>query len=200
MSPLPSGSLPAHALSRRGLLQAGAGLGLGLLLPPGAHAATPPPEVAQALPQARRVGQGRLRYFGLHIYDAELWAGAGLGGSTAQDYAREPLALVLTYARSLVGRKIAERSLEEMRRIGPIRAEQGSAWLAYMNEAFPDVRDGERLTGLQQPGEGAHFFFNGTPRPSLRDPEFARLFFGIWLAPATSQPRLRESLLGLVAP
>ena len=30
-----------------------------------------------------------------------------------------------------------------------------------------------------------------------RDAEFARRFFGIWLAPETSEPRLRAALLGL---
>ena len=30
----------------------------------------------------------------------------------------------------------------------------------------------------------------------MRDAEFTRLFFGIWLSPRTSEPRLREALLG----
>ena len=183
---------------RRALLLALGSLGLSGLLGPQALRAEPaaPPEVARELPEARRIGQGRLRYFGLHIYDAELWAGPGLKPGEV-DYARQPLALVLRYARALDGVKIAERSIEEMRRIGPFSAEQARSWLAFMSEAFPDVQDGDRLTGLLRPGEGASFAFNGSPRASLRDAEFARLFFGIWLAPASSQPRLRLRLLGL---
>jgi hypothetical protein len=42
----------------------------------------------------------------------------------------------------------------------------------------------------------ARFWLNGQPRGELRDAEFTRLFFGIWLSPRTSQPRLREALLG----
>jgi hypothetical protein len=31
----------------------------------------------------------------------------------------------------------------------------------------------------------------------VRDATFARLFFGIWLSPRTSEPQLRAALLGL---
>lgn len=188
---------PPRLANRRQLVLALAALGLGGL--PGlGRAAAPamPPEVARELPEARLVGQGRLRYFGLHIYDAELWAGPGFQAGEGE-LGRQPLALVLRYARSLDGVKIAERSIEEMRGIGPFSAEQSASWLAFMREAFPDVKDGDRLTGLLRPGEGAAFTFNGSPRASLRDADFARLFFGIWLAPASSQPKLRRSLLGL---
>ncbi|MBB1161900.1 chalcone isomerase family protein [Aquariibacter albus] len=194
---------PTHRLRasgtthRRALLRALGGLVLSG--PLGLQAAgAAPPEVAGEVPEARLVGQGRLRYFGLHIYDAELWAGPSLAAGDT-DYARQPLALVLRYARSLDGAKIAERSIEEMRRIGAFSAEQSATWLRFMNEAFPDVQDGDRLTGLYRPGEAAAFAFNGKPRATLRDAEFARLFFGIWLAPTTSQPGLRARLLGLKA-
>jgi len=64
-----------------------------------------------------------------------------------------------------------------------------------MTALFPDVRDRDRLTGVQLPGQGARFFFNGTLRGELADAEFARLFFGIWLSPRTSEPALRAALL-----
>ena len=65
-----------------------------------------------------------------------------------------------------------------------------------MEAAFPDVKDGDRLTGRYEPGSGAQFFFNGQPRQRIDDAQFARLFFGIWLSPQTSEPALREQLLG----
>ena len=65
-----------------------------------------------------------------------------------------------------------------------------------MRQIFPDVKEGDRITGVQRPGEAARFFVNGQPRGEVRDAEFTRLFFGIWLSPRTSQPRLREALLG----
>lgn len=84
-----------------------------------------------------------------------------------------------------------------MKRAGDIGAEPARRWLAAMLDAFPDVAAGDRITGVLRPGEAARFYFNGTLRAEVRDGEFARRFFGIWLAPQTSEPTLREALLGL---
>ena len=103
---------------------------------------------------------------------------------------------MLVYARQLVGEQIASRSLKEMNRIGRINDEQSARWLTAMTQLFPDVKDGDRLTGIQRPGVGTRFFLNGQFRGEVADAEFTRLFFGIWLSPRTSEPRLREQLLG----
>jgi hypothetical protein len=66
-----------------------------------------------------------------------------------------------------------------------------------MQRIFPDVKNGDRLTGQHHPGVGASFVYNGQPIGRVEDAEFARRFFGIWLAATTSQPDMRTSLLGL---
>ena len=155
-------------------------------------AAKPPPELASELPGARWRGTGVMRFIGLHIYDMRLWSPAPLVG----DGASQPLALELVYARKLSGDKIASRSLDEMRRIGPFSEAQGTAWLTAMTQLFPDVQAEDRLTGVQRPGQSARFYFNGRRRGEVADADFARLFFGIWLSPRTSEPKLRAQLLG----
>ena len=155
--------------------------------------AAAPAELAADLPQARLQGSGRLRFMGLRIYDIRLWAGASPVGT---QWAGLPLALELEYARKLDGAQIAERSLVEMRRQAEPAADTAERWLAAMKKMFPDVKEGDRITGLHLPGRGARFFHNGTLRGEVLDTEFARLFFGIWLSPRTSEPALRESLLG----
>lgn len=91
---------------------------------------------------------------------------------------------------------IARRSIAEMRRQGPIRAEDAAHWEAQMGALFPDVKTGDRLTGVHQPGQRVVFWGNGQRLGALADPVFAKLFFGLWLAPQTSQPALRRTLLG----
>jgi hypothetical protein len=140
--------------------------------------------------QAR--GQGRLRFLGLRVYDIKLWSPEPIG----PDWTRHTLALELTYARSLKGPLIAERSLKEMRRQGEIAEPKAKAWLAAMTAAFPDVAENDRLVGRYAPGEPARFWFNGQPRPAQLDAEGSRWFFGIWLSPQTSELALREQLLG----
>ena len=177
-------------LSRRALLTA-------VLAAPAAAwatATTPPPaEVSAALPGALLQGQGRLRYFGLHIYDAALWSLAPLPPG---DPLGTALALKLRYARKLAGSAIADRSLDEMKRVGDFSPTDGQRWLEAMKQAFPDVMAGDRITGVHRPGIGAAFFVNGKPTAEVRDAQFARLFFGVWLSPRTSQPALRAALLG----
>lgn len=159
-----------------------------------ARAEPPPAEVAGALPTARLIGQARMTWWGLRVYDARLW---GPQPFEAGAYADQSFALVLHYLRALEGGAIAQRSLEEMRRIGPVDAERAERWLAAMRAAFPDVRAGDRLTGVHRPGGPVAFFSNGRPTAQVEPGEFARLFFGIWLSPRTSQPDLRARLLGL---
>jgi len=170
-----------------------AALGTVALGAPALRAQTAPSEVASEWPQARLVGRGQMRFVGLRIYDAWLWSPAR---PTAEDWASQPLALELQYARKLVGVQIAERSLEEMRRQGPIAPALAERWLSTMKTTFPDVREGDRLTGVYRPGAAARFFHNGAARGEWSDPAMAQRFFGIWLSPQTSEPALREALLG----
>ena len=180
------------------MLQRRAALGLALLplaagLPAQAQAVAPPTEVATELSGPKLLGSGVLRFLGLRIYDARLWLGAM---PLVADWANVSLALELEYARGLDGTKIAERSLSEMRRQGDIAAADAERWLSAMKQVFPDVKTGDRITGVNVPGMGALFFVNGRLKGDIRDPQFARLFFGIWLSPRTSEPSLRDALLG----
>jgi hypothetical protein len=160
-----------------------------------APAATPalPAELAHELVGAQALGTARMRFLGLDIYEARLWTSTDF---KPEAYDQSLFALELVYFRAMSGRLIAERSLKEMRRQGGLEPAREQAWLAAMVQAFPDVQPGDRITGLHLPGVGARFWSNGQSRPSVRDTDFSRLFFGIWLSEATSEPLLRKGLLG----
>jgi hypothetical protein len=151
-----------------------------------------PAEVAAELPGARALGNGRLTFLGLHIYDVRLWVGTEFN---AAEFEQAPLALELEYGRTLYGKLIAERSLKEMQRVDPVGDAQGTRWLDEMTKLFPDVAKGDRITGVQRPGAATRIFHNGKLRGEVSDAEFTRRFFGIWLSPKTSETALRQSLL-----
>lgn len=159
-----------------------------ILIAPAAVRAAPP-----ELAHLRQLTQAQMRFFGLLIYDIRLWA---LEPVDAQNWPQQVLALELIYARSLSGAEIAKRSLAEMRRQADISAPQAQAWLREMEAAFPDVKAGDRISGLNAPSEAISFFVNGRLQRRIEDPLFARLFLGIWLAPQSSEPGLRKQLLG----
>lgn len=157
-----------------------------------AHAA--PAQIESHLTQPRLAGQGPFTWFGLKIYDAELWVGE-------KGYQpNQPFVLELRYARRLDGAKIAEASAQQMEKIGAGTAVQRAAWLARMKEIFPDVKEGSRISGVFLPAGGARFYLDGRALASVPDPEFARAFFAIWLDPQTSAKGLRGALLKDAAP
>jgi hypothetical protein len=151
---------------------------------------TLPPTVASLAPDLRPQGGGELRWLGLPIYDGYFWSEAPEFSVT------RPFALDLTYRRDLVGEKIAERSVDEIAKLGFGSAEDRARWGEAMRRIFPDVKRGDRLIGVNLPGRGASFFHNGKPIGAIDDPAFARAFFGIWLDPRTSRPDFRKLLLG----
>ena len=165
--------------------------------PPVAASTMVAPELKDALPQARLLGQTRLSVWGFKIYDARLW---GLPGFNAQGYASQPVALELAYLRDFAASDIAERSLKEMGRSASVSAAQARQWTADMLRVFPNVKAGDRIMGVHRPGAGASFWVNGQRGGEIADAEFARLFFGIWLSPQTSEPAMRAALLGSAAP
>ena len=156
-------------------------------------AAPPPSEIASALPAATLQGRATMRLFGLAIYEVRLWA---VTGFTSERYDTQSFALELRYARRLDGAAIVERSIAEMRHAGPVDDMQARVWQAAMTRAFPDVIAGDRLTGINQADGTTRFFHNARSTASVSDPEFARRFFGIWLAQTTSEPALRRRLIG----
>ena len=62
---------------------------------------------------------------------------------------------------------------------------------------FAPASSGDEMTMLYQPGQPTRFFKNGVATGEVSEPGFADAFFGVWLAPETSDPDLRKSLLNL---
>lgn len=147
------------------------------------------------LPQSRRIGQGTLRMLGFTVYDASLFA---LADFDATAFAAHPLVLEVRYRRSLSGTAIADYSLKEMRRGAAVDDGTAERWLQFMRRAFPDVQDGDRLTGQWVPETSTtRFAANDAPALTLQDAAFGPRFFGIWLSPQSPRPDMRERLLGL---
>ena len=168
-----------------------------LLLTLPAWAAAPQP-IQSEITGAHLAGQGTFRYFGMKIYDAQLWVGPK--GYDAAAPTAAPLALDLNYSRDLVGKKIAESSRDEMKKLNLGTAAQRATWLKKMEAIFPDVQEGTHITGIYLPSFGAKFFLNGKPLGEIADPEFGHAFFAIWLDPKTTGGKLRDALLADAAP
>ena len=168
-------------------------LAMALGAPAALASASAPAELQGRLPAATLSGEATLSFWGFSVYTARLWVAPGF---QANDYSNHAFALELTYLRAFSSQDITRRSIEEMRRQPGAAQAPLTSWEAALRAAIPNVRKGDRLVGVYRPGEGATFLANGKVTSTLQDPAFARLFFGIWLAPETSELPMRAALLG----
>jgi hypothetical protein len=139
---------------------------------------------------AQLVGEGRLSYMFWDVYDASLIAPNGIWQRD------KPFALKLHYLRKIDGKKIAERSVDEMRGLGITDEVKLATWHSQMRKIFPDVDDGTYLIGIRDQDGNAIFYSNDQQIGRINDVEFTNAFFDIWLNDKTTSPKLRRKLLG----
>jgi hypothetical protein len=152
-----------------------------------------PAAVTSLVPNLEAKGGGEMTFMTLSIYAAYFYC---LDRPRCHWSPEQPFAMQLVYHRSFAGAKIAERSVEEIAKLGYGTPEQRARWGALMKQFFVDVVDGDHITGLNLPKSGIRYYYNGKLLGEIQDHEFAKAFFGIWLDPRTSEPDLRKRLLG----
>lgn len=157
-----------------------------------AAAMTRPAELGGAINATKPYGSGSLTWLVFTAYDATLWTDAPQWSMNA------PFALTLRYRMSFTTDELVERTVDEMAKVSPAASKASlAAYSSALRRAFPNVKDGDRITALHVPGTAVRFFHNGNRTAEIADPTFADPFFGIWLSPRTSEPRLRAELLRL---
>lgn len=140
------------------------------------------------LPDAQPIGSGELRRFGFLIYDAQFFT------STGRFSPNQPFALQLVYARTIAKDRIVTASLDELKDLG-FDVDANPQWRTELDKVLVDVKEGDTLTGVYLPGQGAVFFLNDQLTGRLDD-SLAQAFFSIWFDPRTSEPELRTALIG----
>lgn len=143
------------------------------------------------LSAAKLQGSGKLTWWGLHVYDASFYR---MGSLSSPDFALE-----MRYQKSFSGASIANRSMEEMKRLG-VPDEQAAFWGRELTSFLPNVESGQTLAAIYSPKQGTIFYHDGKRIAQIPGSEFPKAFFRIWLDPKTSAPKLRLELLGQTCP
>lgn len=147
--------------------------------------------VLNTVPNASVVGRGVLSYAFWDVYEITLYAPKGRWDPNKH------FALSIEYFHSIKGKDIADRSVQEMRKQGFSDEVKLAAWNSQMKKIFPDVKDGSVLSAVYVPGKKTIFYSRNEMIGVIKGDDFARMFFGIWLAEKTSEPQLRRALLGI---
>ncbi len=164
---------------------------LNILFPSFAFASSQNSYIHKHIKNADVVGTGRLTYLFWDVYDATLIAPNG------ELSFEKPFALTLHYLRDINGRDIADVSAEEIRKQGGVDEIKIAMWHEKMRNVFPNVQKGSVLTGVYLPKTGVEFFYNGRSIEIVKDADFSKHFFDIWLGSQTSKPQLRRALTGV---
>ena len=146
--------------------------------------------VKEQIGGATLIGEAKLEYLFWDVYNAKLY-------SVDDDFNPDKgFALSLTYLRDFDGKDIAERSVKEMRKQGFGDSEKLDRWFEQMSSIFPNVEEGQTLTGVAHQESGhTRFFLENEQIGVVEDEAFTQAFFDIWLSEKTSEPKLRKKLL-----
>jgi glycine/D-amino acid oxidase-like deaminating enzyme len=144
------------------------------------------------------LGQASLTWLGIRIYDATLWTEQGSFHPWEYD---QKLALRIDYHRNIDSARLAETTRKEWRKLEeeldlPEEARRNE-WLAQAEALWPDVKPGDYLVTVVEPGGACRFYSPDGLLGVIEDPEFGPAFLSIWLHPQTSRPDLRAGLIGV---
>ncbi len=159
------------------------------LLPLGTASATTLANYTEKTMQ--KVGDTRLTWLIWDVYDAALYTPTGTFA------VQQPFVLELTYLRTLNGNKVAQKTTEEMARLGFTNAAKLARWQLQLTNWFDGIQPGTRLAAMRNANGTTTFIRDGKQvLGTMNDTEFTQYFFAIWLSERTLRPDLRRELLG----
>lgn len=106
----------------------------------------------------------------------------------------EKLIYEIEYLQGISSDDLIGRTVDEWEHLG-LAPTSYQAYLPVLKEIWPDIKAGDSLTMLMDQS-GTVFYHNQTYVGVIEGAEFGPLFLDIWLAENTSQPDLRDELLG----
>jgi hypothetical protein len=106
----------------------------------------------------------------------------------------EKLIFCIEYLTDIKSKDLIERTIEQWQHIG-LKESEYQKYVITLEAIWPNIKEGDSLALLMQK-EKSVFYFNDKYLGTIDDPNFGQMFIDIWLSKNTSQPSLREELLG----
>lgn len=139
------------------------------------------------------LGEAELRWFGLKIYQAQLWA-ADLGFD-GNKYG-SPVMLSIEYSKNIKRKRLLSTTKKEWKKLGRTERTQQDRWLQQLEQIWPDVTPGDMIASIVIPGKETRFYDHDGLLGVIKDPDFGPEFLAIWLDSNSRMPKLRNRLLG----
>jgi hypothetical protein len=141
---------------------------------------------ASPVDDLKKRGQGEMNYLFWTLYSAELY-------TTPSNSER---ALKIRYYHSIDSKDLVDATKDQWIKLG-YSSNSIQRWLKPLYKMWPNVKAGSTLTIRVAEDNISQFYFDEQPIGTIQDKNFGEAFLDIWLSENTSEPRLREQLLGL---
>jgi hypothetical protein len=135
------------------------------------------------------VGESRFEYYFWDVYDAKLSSPTG-----RYEFGQHPSLLSLTYLRDFAAKDIVKATNEQWKHLG--KKELIGKYDEVLTMLWPDIKEGETLTFKTDSNGKGTFYHEGKKLGGVDDRTFADNFLAIWLSPETSEPKMRNQLIG----
>ena len=146
-----------------------------------------------AIPQSdnlKVVGQAEMRWLMFPLYRVTLKTPDG-----QYQESRFPQLLDIVYLRNIDKQDLLTATDREWSRLG-VAEKQRKEWIRQLGNLWPSIKRGDRLAFQVNPQGDNFFLYNGKKLGGIADKQFGKSFLDIWLSPKTSQPAIRQRLLG----
>ncbi|WP_137222493.1 chalcone isomerase family protein [Shewanella sp. MEBiC00475] len=137
------------------------------------------------------VGTADMSLLWFDIYSAKLFS---IDGKYRAN--RFPLILDIKYHRDIDAIDLVTATIEQWQHLG-LAEENIELYRQQLVNAWPDVKEGDRLTFRVNTPEDAAFLLNDAPYYQVSNTQFPAAFLDIWLSEKTSHPELRKQLIGV---
>ncbi|UJF21557.1 chalcone isomerase family protein [Shewanella sp. OMA3-2] len=142
------------------------------------------------LPPLILVGEAELDVLWFDVYLAKLYS---LDGTYQPE--SFPIKLAIQYHRDISAAELIEATIEQWQANG-LTESQINRIKPHLALSWPDVNNNDTLSFIIHNDKQAEFLFNDKPFYQLDDAEFSAAFIGIWLSETTTEPKLRQQLIG----
>lgn len=179
-------------------------LSVPLLVPFQANAST-----ATQLSTLELRGTADLRYLFWDVYSAALYTGGEV--YQADQF---PQVLSLTYKRDIEAQELVDATREQWQK-QKLVLDNAEQWLRQLVQLWPDIQKGNQLILVVDRDKQSRFYFRPDPGAefksvlseaelktsarflgAINDRAFGPAFLAIWLSEKTTEPKLREQLIG----
>jgi hypothetical protein len=140
--------------------------------------------------EMKLIGQGTLKVLFFEVYDIRL-----LADSKPFSW-KNKFQLEFEYKREVKKESVIESSVKEIRRQSNVLDKDINQWQEYLEQSIHPVQEGSQATVSWNPNGQITFHYQSSEPTTIEDENFARAFLNIWLGEETSQPKLRNQLLG----